>query len=184
MKINFFNFLNKICSICNIIIGLLIIVVVNTIIFPYYAKSRFPVKIPLSKIPDLQFGVSKDFLTKTFILMQKQGREAYVNSTLYIDNIYALIYAFTYAILLLYLLKKNKKFLKYKFVVFFPFLISLFDLLENIGFISLARNYPNLSNNLIAFASISNKLKWIFAGITFIVLFLIIISNLMLKIRK
>ena len=184
MKTKIFNFLYKISSVKNIIIGLIIIVLVNVVVFPQYAKTTYPNIIPLDKIPDLQFGISKEFLISTFSLMQQQGRNAYINFALYIDNFYAVLYGFTYAILLLYLLKKNAILLKYKFVVFLPFLISLFDLSENVGFISLAKNYPNLPDNLILFSSISNKLKWIFAGITIFSLLLIVISNLMLKIKK
>jgi len=173
---NMMRFIEKNASKPNIIYGLLFIVFIITIGFPLFPKLFTDQTIPIKTILDLQFGFTPEFAHELLDNLQDDGRKAYRLTTLFVDIPYALIYGFIYSFILVVLLKKTKNWSKYKLIILVPLLISLFDLLENVGILLLIKTYPNTSTSISVFTSWSNQLKWIFAFITFLlVLFNIII---------
>ncbi len=164
----------KIATKRNLFIGLGFIVLVNAAVFPLVPKW-FGVSISIDKILDIQFGFDKYFVLSSLSSMGEKGREVYLLSTLVIDSIYAIIYGVTYTIFFIFIAKDTSQ----KRIVFFPFLISLFDLLENTGIVSLILNYPNISEMLVVFTSFANRLKWIFALLTIVLVIVFIAKRLL-----
>ncbi|MCF6241574.1 MAG: hypothetical protein L3J74_09545 [Bacteroidales bacterium] len=98
------SFIKKKSNRKNIFLGILFIVVINVIVFPYFSSDT----VNISSILDLRFGFSTDEVLTTLANMQEKGRKMYMFSTLLIDTPYAMIYGFIYAIIIAIFLKKIK----------------------------------------------------------------------------
>ena len=79
---------------------------------------------------------------------------------------YLIFYTFYYVVLMYYLLKMRN--INTPFLLIFPFLIGLFDFLENMGILILLKQHPDLNVKMVFFTSLFTKLKWSFALLTLI----------------
>ena len=156
----------------NIMIGIGFIIFINTIAFPFFPLLFSDSNLIAGKILDIQFGFTSETVQELLFSMTEKGRHIYYLSTIIIDIPYALIYGFVYSFLIIFLLKKQKdrkmKKRTYLTLAFMPFLITLFDLIENGGILYFITSYPQIDPAVIGFISLSNQLKWVFAGLTFI----------------
>ncbi len=159
------------------ITGFIFILFINLIAFPLFPKLFSKNFVSTTNILDLQFGYNIDKVFEILNNLHRQGREIYFYSTLFVDTPYALFYGFFYAVIFYSLLKNTGKLKRLKFLIFFPFLISISDLLENLFTLVFIRKYPNISPNLIHFGSLFNQMKWIFSLISLLI-FLYLIFNL------
>lgn len=100
------SFLEKHTQRRNIIIGLLVIVIINVVIFPLFPQWVIGRSIPLDGILDLQFGFSVEQVHSLMSALGEDGRYAYRLSTILVDIPYAMIYGFVYSFILIALLKK------------------------------------------------------------------------------
>jgi hypothetical protein len=95
------------------------------------------------------------------------------NRFIFTDYLYALSYSILFAsILSVLILKKSKQnILKYKMIVYLPFIAGLFDWIENTLELSFINNPIEFSNILFFIHSIIASLKWLMIPIvvTFIV---------------
>jgi len=168
------NFLEKYSCKENIIIGIIVILFVNTIAFPFFPLLFSDSNIIEGKILDIRFGFTEEIVQQTLFLMTEKGRHIYYLSTLIIDIPYALIYGFVYSFLMVLLIKKQnysfQKKKRFQTIIYFPFLISLFDLIENGGILYFITSYPQISSNVVEIISLANQLKWLTASITFILI--------------
>jgi uncharacterized membrane protein YadS len=146
----------------NLLIGIITILFINIIAFPYF-PLLFP-ESPFSphNILDIHFGFTAETVQHTLSQMQKEGRHIYYLSTIIIDMPYTLIYGFVLSLLMAYLLKKKKTHQPQitQNLIFMPFFISFFDIIENGGIICFIHSYPEINPHLIQLISISNQLKW------------------------
>ncbi len=159
--------------------GFSIILFVNFIVFPFFPKLFSGTEIPIDKILDLQFGFTTDFAYQLFDILGKSGQKAYLYFGVFVDIPYMIVYGFTYAILILFLLKKKQLYQRFSYLIFIPIFAAFFDLLENVGIISLLVNYPTKYPLICTITSFVNQLKWISA----IVILVIIIALLFRKKR-
>jgi len=171
--------LEKFATKRNIIIGLIFIAFINIIAFPFFPKLMIGREIPIDGILDLQFGFTSNFALNLLDNLKEDGRNAYKLSTTIIDIPYALVYGFIYSFILVVLLKKNN-FWNYRILILVPFGISIFDLMENAGILTLLSSFPEKMEFVVAFTSFSNQSKWIFAFVTF----LLISSNVVYLVFK
>ena len=171
------NCLEKYSTLKNIIIGLIFIAFINIVAFPYFPTLFNINTFSVDSILDLKFGFSLEEIELIFGKMKEGGRNVYLFSTIIIDVPYAIIYGFIYSIIVYSLLKKAKL-INLKQISILPILISVFDLIENIGIIYFLNVYPNINENYISVFSLANKLKWIFAFIVFMVIVGLIIKKL------
>jgi hypothetical protein len=149
-----------------IISGFLLIIMVNLVLFPYFA-SLMGNHFTIESILDLQFGFENSYVQRLLNYLGKKGRNAYLYSTLFVDIPYLIIYGFTYAFLIAYFAKKKRKDSSYwNYLILLPLLISFFDLLENIGIVYLLKHPFSYQEKWIPFISLANQMKWIFAGLT------------------
>lgn len=164
------NNMLKFSSTKNITIGLLIILIMNIIVFPYFATETVNYKTIL----DLCFGFSYDDVIERLSPMQVTGRHRYLLTTLFVDTPYALFYGIVYSLLFTKLIGKEK-FKKMMWVVLLPYYISIFDIIENIGVVYFTSQFPAMNVSIVPLFSIANQLKWIMAGVIFIIgLFLLL----------
>lgn len=148
----------------NILVGIVLILIINFVVFPYFPRL-FGISIPLSSILDLQFGFENDFVRRLLNILGEKGREVYFLSTLCVDIPYAIIYGFTYALSMAYLLKRKAMY-SFRFLVLLPLLIGFFDLLENFGILYLLQNPFTYDEKRVFYISWANKMKWIFSLLT------------------
>jgi hypothetical protein len=172
---NFIKFFERNSNQRNITIGVVFILFVNIVVFPIFPKLFFQVEIPLNEILDVHFGFTTDYVQQFFTSIETEGRKAYLLSTGLVDTPYAMIYGFVYAIILIFIIKNKMYSGRLRYLILLPFLISLFDLVENTGIIYLVSTYPESNDMVVSIASFANQLKWIFAGITLFTLFVILV---------
>ena len=163
------TYIERYSTLKNIIIGLIFIAFINIVAFPYFPTLFNVDTYSVDYILDLKFGFSLDTIVILFEKMKEDGRNVYLISTIVIDVPYTIIYGFIYSYTIYYLLKKANL-INQKWISILPFLISIFDIIENIGIIYFIKVYPNINENYISLFSFSNKLKWVFAFIVFIVI--------------
>ena len=163
----------------NIITGVLFILLVNLVLFPLFT----PEKLELKLILDLHFGFSLQYVKQVLSIIEAAGRKKYLLSTLFIDTPYALIYGFVYALIIARLSQKISTKIR-SIVMLTPFLISLFDLIENAGITYFIISYPNIQRNIVYFVSLANQLKWVFALLTAGVVLFLLINNLVALFRQ
>jgi len=160
----------------NIIIGILFILFINLIVFPFFLTSTTNLKTIL----DLRFGFSINDVINSLSIMQKNGRERYLLTTLFIDTPYALIYGFIYAFIIV-ALRRNIPANRLGYIIIIPLLISLFDIIENSGIVYFILRYPNINSKIVTIISISNQLKWIAASLTFMLIIYLLLNKLITK---
>ncbi|MCF6181484.1 hypothetical protein [Lutibacter sp.] len=151
---------------------------------PKFSELFLNTKIDIKSILDIKFSYTTTVAYTLFKNLGENGRVAYTLSELFIDIPYAIIYGYTYAFLVIFLLKRNKiKNLNY--LISAPLLISFFDILENTGIIIMLTKYPEKLSSICNLTSIFTSLKWIFAIITFIIILInlsyLLISKLFIK---
>ena len=101
-----------------------------------------------------------------------EGRQLYLSRQLPLDFIYPGLFAISYTLLLIWLFSKSfKGRSKIFYLAFIPALGGLFDYLENIYIIRMIHSFPDLSADLVRFASTFTLLKSIFTTIFFLLLF-------------
>ncbi|MCK5776032.1 MAG: hypothetical protein KAH25_07650 [Bacteroidales bacterium] len=174
------DFLEKYSTRKNILIGIGFIIFINVIAFPLFPMLFSDSNIIAGKILDIQFGFMPIMVQELLFSMTEKGRHIYYLSTIIIDIPYAITYGFVYSFLIIFLLKKQKdnKLNKRtcRMLVFTPFLITLFDLIENGGILYFITSYPQINPTVVGFISLSNQLKWIMAGLSFIIIMYLSLS--------
>jgi len=108
-------------------------------------------------MPDVHFYYTHDFIYNLFTLYGEKGIDEYMKIQL-IDMVYPLVYALLLSTLLYLPFKNTKTF----YLIYFPFIASLFDYFENFTIRYLAITYPRISNGAAHFAAICTSWKWIF----------------------
>ncbi len=164
-----FHLLEKYANKKNIFIGVVIIILFNVVFLPMFPKLFTNQEIPLESILDLKFSYSSETSYQIFSNLGNEGRKIYRLSEIIVDTPYAVIYGFIYA-LIIFILLKNNKLNGFIYLSIVPFLISFFDVLENTGVIIMISNYPKKLETINNLASLFTSLKWIFAGITFLII--------------
>jgi len=182
MSTYLYNRLEKTATLKIIIFGLLIIVLFNIVLLPMFPKL-FQVEIDIAKVLDLQFSYKPEFVYAFFTELGEEGRNAYLLSEVFVDFPYLIIYTFLYILLLIRLLSISKIKSK-KWILYLPFLVGLFDALENIGIVQLLTSYPNQLPNLVIITSVFTTLKWIFAFGTLIAVLFLSVTWLLKKNKK
>ncbi len=162
----FYNFLNKYATKRNISIGLFLIVVFNILLLSKFSEIVTTKNETIKSILDLEFSYTTNEAYLIFENLGKHGRNYYKLSELLIDIPYAITYGFTYAFIIILLLKTNNLQKNY-YLSLTPFLITWFDILENTGIIIMLSKYPLILNEVCIITSTFTSLKWIFAMVTF-----------------
>lgn len=125
-------------------------------------------------VVDLTFGYNPERTIEMTSNYSAEAKDYYINTELFTDTIYVLVYVFFFAILLTLLLKKSSL----KRVSLLPFVIMIFDFLENYFIITLLK-MPIPSYNQAVFCEIFKLGKWI----TFAVVLLLVLYGVILKLK-
>ncbi|WP_028665202.1 hypothetical protein [Runella zeae] len=103
-----------------------------------------------------------------------RGREYYANVQMTLDVVYPLVYTLLLAVTLT-LLYRKKKYAPFTYINLLPFVVLVFDYLENGMIVLLLKNFPEQSYTVAAFCEVFKSIKWFSA---LICLLLIIYGSL------
>jgi hypothetical protein len=147
------------------------------------AVMAFAAGLPLFDLSP--FGYSFEHANSLLANLGLEGRGLYLSLQLPIDFIYPALFAITYALILVWLLKKlvqpgSKLF----YAAIIPVLAGLFDYLENLSIIKMINSYPNLDDSVVAMASIFTLIKSQLTTVYFIGVLIILIALLYKRFAK
>jgi len=116
-------------------------------------------------------GYNSEYVNSLLSALGATGRNAYLFNQLPVDMIYPFLFGITYCLLLAYIFNKLQKLDSFLFYLcFIPLFSGLFDYCENIGIITMLKNYPDNSNLLTQTTNVFSVLKSSFTTIYFIIL--------------
>lgn len=151
------SFLNKYANIRNTIFLFGLVLLFNFIIFPISYRID-----PELSLLDLQISYSPE---KAYNILEKYSeteRGNYLFAELTVDMVYPIIYSFLFCFII-FLVYKNGTLAK------FPFLILIFDYIENFGVATLIYNYPEKLIIVAWITGIATSIKWLLVSISVIV---------------
>ena len=122
-------------------------------------------------------GYDLNYVSELFTSLGENGRLTYLTNQIPIDMIYPLLFGLSYCLLLGYFLKKlNKLNSPYSYLCLLPIIAGIADYLENIGIITMLKNYPELKGVVVYTTNTFSVIKSISTSIFFIALILILIT--------
>ena len=122
-------------------------------------------------------GYNQNYVNKLFKTLGENGREIYLTNQIPVDMVYPLLFGLTYSLLLAYFLNKiNKLKSPFKYLSLLPIIAGIADYLENIGIITMLKNYPELKESVVYTTNIFSVVKSISTSIFFIALIVILIA--------
>lgn len=148
----------------NILLLLLLIVVMNAFVFPYYTGRIVPEGGP--PVLDLHFGFTADEAYETLEAFGEEGRSIYMEMLLVADTIYPLIYGLFLIFLASFFLKRIlKPDHPFRFINLLAVDAVIFDFLENAGIVYMIMHFPDRAGFVAGLTSVFNVLKWIMVGL-------------------
>lgn len=164
-----YTFFKSKSTLKNIVVGVVFILFFNFMLIPIISILLNDNGNFISNILDVNFSYTEDIVNTALSNMGENGRSFYIKFALLIDIPYAIGYGFIYSIIIIKLFEEfNNIFTDYIFV--FPFIISIFDIFENIGIVIALIDYPTINSFLINLTSILTSIKWSFAVIVGIII--------------
>lgn len=134
-------------------------------ILPYFQKQFDP---QLNRgLMDLSFGFTPEKGYSIIESYGEKGREVYLFVASFIDVLYPIAYTTAFILLLSFLFKKNGW--NFGSLNLLPLGCLVFDLCENFGIVKMLEAFPEKVDFWANFSSNLGMLKWVFAGITVIV---------------
>ncbi|WP_298879635.1 hypothetical protein [uncultured Polaribacter sp.] len=122
-------------------------------------------------------GYSFNYVSDLFNSLGENGRLTYLTNQIPVDMIYPLLFGLSYCLLLGYFLKKlNKLNSPYNYLCLIPIIAGIADYLENIGIITMLKNYPELKEITVYTTNIFSVIKSISTSIFFITLIVVLIT--------
>lgn len=119
-------------------------------------------------------GYSFNYVSDLFNSLGENGRLTYLTNQIPVDMIYPLLFGLSYCLLLGYFLKKlNKLNSPYNYLCLIPIIAGIADYLENIGIITMLKNYPKLKETTVYTTNIFSVIKSISTSIFFITLIVV-----------
>ena len=130
-----------------LIIGLAVIILVNVVIMPLFENT--------SSALDLRLYYSIQDVSQLLSGITSQSRNMKIFGTLLVDTPYAIFYGFYFSYFLKSVLRVKH------WIIFSPFAITFFDILENITLSMIYWKFPKISSEMVYIASLFTTLKWL-----------------------
>ncbi len=121
-------------------------------------------------------GYDLNYVSALFTSLGENGRLTYLTYQIPVDMIYPLLFGLSYCLLMGYFLKKlNKLNSPHGYLCLIPIIAGIADYLENIGIITMLKNYPELNEATAYSTNIFSVIKSISTSLFFIALIIILI---------
>jgi hypothetical protein len=178
---NFKNYFYKKAGLKAVIIWGAVFLFFNIIVFPVLGNQIDPAGE--YNILDLFFGYSMKEAFSVLEGIGEDGRSAHLYATAVADMIYPVIYSVFLSLLIAVLIKKLLSTEScFSYFVFSPFIIMLFDFIENSAIISMLISFPDITETMAKAGSIAGIAKWCSTGFVIIIVIIMVISILTGKI--
>ncbi|OIQ27211.1 MAG: hypothetical protein BM564_13030 [Bacteroidetes bacterium MedPE-SWsnd-G2] len=166
----------------------LVLFILTNLVYSFMLTVTIPKTMEFSngmKLLDMMpTGYDLNYVSELFTSLGEQGRFTYLTKQIPVDMIYPLLFALSYSLLLGYFLKKlNKLNAPYSYLCLIPVVAGIADYLENIGIITMLKNYPDLKETVVYATNLFSVIKSTSTSIFFIVLILVLIT-LAIKVLK
>jgi hypothetical protein len=130
-------------------------------------------------------GYDLEYVNNLFSTLGEQGRYAYLYYQLPVDMLYPGLYAVSYCLLFIYFLKKiNRYVARFFYFSLLPVISGISDYIENIGIITLLKQYPNFTEETVAIVNTFSVLKSTTTAFYFIALLIVLIIYAVYYFRK
>lgn len=133
-------------------------------------------------------GYDFEYVNTLFKTLGEHGRYAYLYYQIPLDMLYPGLYGISYCLLFCYFLKKvQKEESSFFYFCFLPIISGIADYVENIGIITLLRQYPEVSEETVSITNTFSVLKsttTAFYFIALLILILVVLVNHFFKHKK
>lgn len=130
-------------------------------------------------ILDLNFGFNPEFAFDVISGYGERGRQGIMVFTGIVDMIYPLVYGSLLVLLISRFRRKvNPGSNTNQTINLLPFVAVLFDFMENTGILIMIQNYPGQNIPVAWLTSFAGMFKWIFLGISVLILLFFLITTL------
>lgn len=117
--------------------------------------------------------------------IKEEGRHFYLTKQIPLDLIYPGMFAFTFAVMWLWLLHKSADISEtWAWLALLPILAGIADYIENIFIVTMLYTYPDISNVIVSAASISTIIKSMATTVYFVALLFLILFTGVHKYRS
>jgi hypothetical protein len=157
--------IKKYVNIRNMLLLFGLVLLFNLVVFPISYNTNADLELL-----DVQFSYSAQEAYELLEKYSETERQNYLISELTVDLIYPIIYSFMLCFTI-FLVYKNETLAK------LPFLVLIFDYIENFGIATMIVNYPEELTIIARISSIATTLKWLLVSF----LMLIILYGLLTK---
>lgn len=128
----------------------------------------------LDMIPE---GYDKDYVDTLFAALGENGRFTYLYNQIPLDLIFPALFGIGFCLLFAFILRKiNLLKSPYFYFSFLPLIASISDYVENIGIITMLRQFPNYSDETVTITSTFSFLKSSTTTIYFIALIFLLVA--------
>lgn len=177
------SLLKKLANWKAILIVLAVYLGFSLFLFPYYQDQVDAIAgEPLTAL-DLRMQYSVEDARILLEKMQPAGRDLSRIISGRVDMVYPIIYGL-FLMLLIIRLSKGLKLPHYLWLLVAPLLAMLFDYLENFQVLRMLRQYPDISPQLVRFSALMSSLKWLFVGISLLIVLILGLIQLTILIRQ
>jgi len=153
---------------CNIIYAVMLVVTI-----PDLMQFSGGMKI-LDMMPT---GYNIQYVNTLFNTLGTVGRDSYLHHQLPLDLIYPMLFGISSCLVLAFFLNQLGKLDSWLFYLcLIPLFSGLFDYAENIGIITMLKNYPNISVLQVQITSVFTVLKSVLTSIYFIILIITLLA--------
>ncbi len=120
-------------------------------------------------------GYNLEYVHELFSTLGIQGRDLYLYLQIPVDMFYPGMFALTYCLIMGYFLKRTNKFDTPSFYLcYLPIIGGLTDYVENFGFISMLKTYPDITESTVRFFNTFSMIKMVTVSISLIMIALLI----------
>jgi len=122
-------------------------------------------------------GYNIQYVNTLFNTLGTVGRDSYLHHQLPLDLIYPMLFGISSCLVLAFFLNQLGKLDSWLFYLcLIPLFSGLFDYAENIGIITMLKNYPNISVLQVQITSVFTVLKSVLTSIYFIILIITLLA--------
>lgn len=158
---NIANFFWRISGWKTFLAGLAIWLIFGTVIMPGGAAKIQQISGKKVEVLDLQFTYTPEKARAILADYGENGRRFAANFELIADTLYPLAYTFLFLIIISWVFKSLSVYgIRIRYVNLLPFLVMAADYCENAGIITMLKNYPGFSDNVVVISSFFTSLKW------------------------
>lgn len=181
MKKNITLKLYNMSNLKQVVLSIVIFIIFLAFVLPYISNYT-ETHTGSSQSPDTSLIYSVEDLYNIAETYGIDGRKSYVFIRFTFDLIWPIVYFYFLVTTVSYLLKKSNL-VRLKYLIILPLSGLIFDYLENISSSIVMITYPIKINMIAYLVPYFTLLKWIFIGLSFINLIVLLIYYLILKLR-